>query len=256
MYANPRDIQSIDECFFYHTIELPRFGVQEGGWDLRGRFADYIGHVDLLDKRVLDVGTASGFLTFSSEDAGAREVVSFDLDSARRQHLLPFAHKPYYTNHEAWVKAQTTAFESWKKSYWLTHRLLGSNAKVFYGDVYELPPALGQFDVVILGAILEHLSDPIRALASVSRVAAHTIVVNTDYIEDDEPVARFNGHPDYVDSDYIFWTYSFKTYEYVFRMLGFEIVRIVKASFLGTRGGPDEKRPSFPRAAIVAERVT
>ena len=56
-----------------------------------------------------------------------------------------------------------------------------------YGDVYALPEDIGRFDVVILGAILEHLADPIRALASVAKHAGKTIVINTDYIDSDEP---------------------------------------------------------------------
>jgi hypothetical protein len=256
MFARPRTVDNIDTCYFYHTMNLPIFGLQDGGWDLRGRFDDYIGHVNLTNMRVLDVGTASGFLSFSSEQRGAREVVSFDLDTAARQHVLPFREGVYYRDHEAWCRNQSALFDSWKNAYWLSHHLLGSRAKAFYGDVYDIPSQLGPFDVVIAGAILEHLSDPIRALASISKVANDWIVVNTDFIDDDEPVARFNGRPDRPENDFVFWTYSFKAYEYIFAILGFKIVRVEKHEFLGMRPSKTAARPSLPRAAIVAQRIS
>jgi hypothetical protein len=36
---------------WYHSMDLPGIGPVEGAWDLRGRFDDYIGHVDLAGKQ-------------------------------------------------------------------------------------------------------------------------------------------------------------------------------------------------------------
>ena len=36
LYAQPRHIADPQNCFFYHTIELPGIGVVKGPWDLRG----------------------------------------------------------------------------------------------------------------------------------------------------------------------------------------------------------------------------
>ena len=58
-FAEPRRVESIEECFFYHTIELPGFGLVRGQWDLRDRFGEYVGGVDVAGKSVLDVWTAS-----------------------------------------------------------------------------------------------------------------------------------------------------------------------------------------------------
>lgn len=60
-------------------MDLPGLGTQGGSWDLRGRFADYTANVDLRGKTVLDVGSASGFLTFEAERAGAT-VTSYDVE--------------------------------------------------------------------------------------------------------------------------------------------------------------------------------
>ena len=53
--AAPRDIENLEECHFYHTLDLPGFGTVEGEWDLRGRFDDYVGGVDLRGKTVLAI---------------------------------------------------------------------------------------------------------------------------------------------------------------------------------------------------------
>jgi hypothetical protein len=89
--AAPRDIENLGDCYFYHTLDLPGFGTVEGEWDLRGRFDDYVGGIDLRGKTVLDVGTANGFLTFEAEKRGAKQVVSFDIGDAKFQSLLPFS---------------------------------------------------------------------------------------------------------------------------------------------------------------------
>src|SRR5437762_8211882 len=93
--ASPRFVDSLDDCFFYHTIDLPEFGLVRGQWDLRGRFDDYLGGVSVAGKSVLDVGTATGFLSFESERLGASRVVSCDMGDARQQTFIPFKDKPY-----------------------------------------------------------------------------------------------------------------------------------------------------------------
>jgi 2-polyprenyl-3-methyl-5-hydroxy-6-metoxy-1,4-benzoquinol methylase len=77
-YAAPRVITDVRDCFFYHTIDVPGHGTINGDWDLRPGIRDYLGQVDFLGKRVLDVGAASGFLTFTMEKQGA-QVISYDL---------------------------------------------------------------------------------------------------------------------------------------------------------------------------------
>lgn len=254
-WARPRRGLTKDACFFYHTTDFSDGTTAFGQWDLRGRYAEYIGHVDLRGARVLDVGTASGFLSFSAEEAGAREVVSFDLDTAARQHLLPFQESLYVTDHPAWIRVQSDAFESWKNAYWFAHQDRGSRARAVYGDVYDLPPAIGQFDVVILGAILEHLGDPVRAIGAVAKVAAKRIVINTDLIAGDEPIAQFKGDPAHPDRNYIFWVYTLETYRRILAICGFEIEHTEEHDFSALSAGPEGHSWKLrSRTAIVARR--
>lgn len=249
LLAQPRFIERLEDCFFYHAMELPGFGLIPAHWDLRGRFDEYIGGVSLQGKSVLDVGTASGFLSFEAEKRGARRVVSFDQRDGAQQKFLPFQHKPYSRDHEKWAAEYRAEIERWKNGYWLAHRLLNSKAEVFYGDIYDLPVPLGPFDLTIVGSVLEHLADPISALASIARVTKETVVVVTPLLETEEPIARFEGRASNPDADFTWWVYSLGLYREVFGMLGFEIASVTRAQFYYMYGGRLEER-----STIVATR--
>src|SRR5262249_4683680 len=104
---------------------------------------------------------------------------------------------------------------------------------------------------VIVGSVLEHLSDQISALASIARLTADTMVINTPYHETEEKIARFQPSADNPQADYTWWFYSLGTYREVFAMLGFRIERIVwdKSLRLFPQNTLD------PPAAIVLKRV-
>ena len=236
-FAEPRHVADLSDCFFYHTMTLPGFGEVRGHWDLRGRFDDYIGHVDVNGKSVIDIATATGFLSFEAERNGASEVVSFDMAHARQQNFLPFKDKLHYRDPAAWAEKHDVEVEQWKNAYWLCHRLLNSRAKVFYGDIYNLPVELGhsaesgQFDIAIVGSVLEHLSDPVTALASIARLVRETIVIVAPLIESEEKIARFEGSIDHPENDFTWWTYSTALYREVFKILGFTLTRITSAEY-------------------------
>ena len=242
LLAPPRFVERLEDCFFYHAMELPGFGLIPAHWDLRGRFDDYIGGVEIAGKSVLDVGTATGFLSFEAEKRGASRVVSFDQRDGAEQTFLPFQDKPYYRDHARWAEQYRAEIERWKNAYWLSHRLLGSKAEVFYGNVYDLPRELGRFDVAIVGSVLEHLSDPITALGSIARLTTERIVVVTPLLETDEPIARFEGRADNSAADFTWWVYSLGLYREVFGMLGFTIEKVSRAKYRYMFGNRDEER--------------
>ena len=243
--AKPRLVERLEDCFFYHTMELPTLGVVPGQWDLRGRFDDYVGGVSVSGKSVLDIGTATGFLSFESEKRGAARVVSFDMSDPRQQAFLPFKDKLYSRDYEDFMSYHDIEIERWKSAYWLCHRLLGSKAEVFYGDVYNLPVGLGQFDVTLVGAVLEHLSDQITALASIARLTKETMVIVTPLLETEERIARFEPTADNPDYDYTWWRYSVGVYREVFAMLGFSIRSISENEYYYHYGDRFEKRSTM-----------
>lgn len=251
LLAAPRFIERVDDCFFYHAMELPGFGLIPAHWDLRGRFDDYIGGVDVAGKSVLDIGTATGFLSFEAEKRGAARVLSFDQRDGADQKFLPFKDKLYSRDRARWAGQYRAEIERWKNAYWLCHRLLGSKAEVFYGDVYDLPRELGEFDIAMVGSVLEHLSDPISALASIARLTKERIVVVTPLLDTAEPIARFEGRASNPAADFTWWVYSLGVYREVFGMLGFAIEKVSSASYRYMYGERDEER-----STIVAVRAT
>lgn len=158
-YAEPQYVEEPSLCFFYHTIDLPKLGTMQGLWDLRGHATDYLGHADLAGKRVLELGCASGFLTFEMEAAGA-QVVGCDLSPEQEWDSVPYASRNLWAE----VTRRRDHIRKLNASFWLSHRLKQSAAKVIYGSVYDVPVDCGPFDVAVFGSILLHLRDPFLAL--------------------------------------------------------------------------------------------
>ena len=44
-------------------------------------------------------------------------------------------------------------------SYWLSHRLRQSKARVVYGNVYDIPEQIGSVAIAVYGSILLHLRE-------------------------------------------------------------------------------------------------
>ncbi|HKP45629.1 MAG TPA: hypothetical protein VJT50_03455, partial [Pyrinomonadaceae bacterium] len=116
LLAPSRFIEKLEDCFFYHAMDLPKFGLVPAHWDLRGRFDEYTGGIDVRGKSVLDVGAATGFLSFEAEQRGASRVLSFDMSEARQQKFLPFKAKPYYSDPDRWASEYGAEIEKWKNA--------------------------------------------------------------------------------------------------------------------------------------------
>jgi O-methyltransferase len=170
-FEEPWNVEDASECIFYHTMEIPGYGIVEGEWDLRGDIAHYLGGVDLSGKQVLEIGPASGFVTFWLEQMGA-EVTVVDIDERVPWDFVPFA------NMDLSQRAEQRRFgmRALKRGFWLAHKAHRSKSRVLYANVYELPAELGQFDIGVLGLLLLHLRDPLSALEKCAR-HVKTIVV-------------------------------------------------------------------------------
>lgn len=172
-YASPRSIESPEECYFYHTMDVPGHGTIEGEWDLRGSIDRYLGHFNFDGKRVLDVGAASGILSFHIEKQGA-EVVSFDLSEDYDWDIVPFAEN----NVGAELSERRKHIRKINNGYWLCHEAFQSSAKMVHGLVYNIPESIGPLDVAVFGSILLHLRDPFLALENGARLAREAVIVS------------------------------------------------------------------------------
>ncbi len=180
-FSAPRTVDRLDECRFYHTMDLPGFGTVEGPWDLRAGVDDYLGGsragssggAAFAGRRVLEIGTASGFLCFEMERRGA-EVVAYDLtDRADGWDIVPFDGTP----DQALIAERAEGMRAINNGWWLAHRALGSSARVVYGSVYDLPESIGAVDTAVFGAVLLHLRDPFLALQRALVLTRESVIV-------------------------------------------------------------------------------
>ena len=164
----------------------------------------------LSDRSALDVGAASGFLSFEAERRGARSVTSFNAASSSQLQRNPG------------VEASESDFKAYLNSYRLAHHLLKSKAVPIFGDIYRLSEIAPKSDVVIAGQILVHLRDPFGALEQIARCSTDTLVIIEGMFEHPDPIAAYLG-----GSTPISWFhFSTRVYREFLPKLGFEITNI------------------------------
>lgn len=250
-WVKPWKVQNIEDCLFYHTVELPGHGVidQGLGWDLRGRFSDYLGNIDVKGKTFLDVGAASGYISFEAEKQGAI-VTSFDLDTGLRRQPVP---KQSVGDLKSFLEQSEAMYKQIKNSYWLSHAALKSKAKVFYGNIYQFPDDFGPFDIVFLGQVLVHVRDPIGALINAASVCEDHLVITEGSFDSEQPLAVFLSAPESQNFD-AWWHLSTKLYHDILEILGFEVVSITKHVYSDTHPHLAAQPVDIP--TIVAKRVS
>lgn len=172
VYAAPMSVEDIAECEFYHVMDVPGAGVCGGKWDLRDGVDAYLGGFDFNGKRVLELGAASGFLSFEMEKRGA-DVVSYDIGDEQKWDMVPFAQYDYKSH----IKPFRDYTDGFKKAYWYAHKAHNSKAKVVYGSIYDVTPEIGVVDVATFGSILLHLRDPFTALETSLRLVKESVIV-------------------------------------------------------------------------------
>jgi SAM-dependent methyltransferase len=228
-------VEDTEECRFYHTMELPCVGLQRGDWDLRESVDDYLGRADFRGKSVIDVGTASGFLAFEMERRGA-SVIGFDmtLDDPRiGADLIPYhdLEKRRGASIEQIHAYANLSRRRMRNSFWLSHRLLGSKVRAYYGSIYETPRLDHAVDVAFFGNVLQHLRDPLLALAVFAEVTAQTIIVTEtcqvalDY-ESELPVMWLRANAEEPANTHTWWQLTPGALKQYLAVLGFETASV------------------------------
>lgn len=171
-FAKPPAAPTLSACYFYHTTAIPGYGTVDGEWDLAPGIDAYLGNVDVSGKTVLDVGAATGFLSFHMERRGA-DVISYDLSPAQAWDIVPLSGIDA-AEHARVRKAHIGAINN---GYWFCHNVERSAARMAYGTVYAVDPTIGPVDVSVFGSILLHLRDPFLALHNALQITKETVIV-------------------------------------------------------------------------------
>jgi hypothetical protein len=177
VYAETQIVTEPTECDFYHTMVIPGWGETQGQWDLRGKEQEYLGNVDLAGKRVLEVGTASGYLCFWMEKEAGADVVAYDLSENDDWDVVPYAAGPV----DRIRQLRKSGIRRQMNAWWFVHRVIDSKARVVYGSVYDIPAAIGPVDVSTVCSVLLHFRDPFQALYKASLLTRDTMIV-TDLV--------------------------------------------------------------------------
>jgi len=228
----PWDRPNRDDCFFYSCMDFANGDRIEGAnWDIRGRFDQYVGDYPLAGKSLLDVGTASGFLAFSAEAAGA-QVTAFDALHAREFQRVPFARSGFTKHRGQWIADTDHYLNGLKRSFWYGWYGNGSSAEVVYAPIADLWRWQRRFDVVVAGAIVEHVSDPVPFLAALAGLAREAVIIAfTPVIETADLVMHTMNDWNDPRLNYGWWRLSSGLYRRVFDNLGFD-VRFAEAEAL------------------------
>jgi hypothetical protein len=243
VYASPRVVTDLADCHFYHTTEIPGIGVVTGAWDLRPGISQYLGGADFRGKRVLEVGTASGFVCFHIESLGG-DVVAVDLSERESWDLVPYA-----SVDAAAVLAQRRGHaRRINNAFWLCHRAFQSHAKMVYSTAYEIPDAVGPVDMTVFAAILLHMRDPWLALERTSLRTRETMVV-TDLAPSDDRELAFVPDASKEDTTQTWWRFSPEVIVRYLGVLGFGNAVVTRHNQLVSNGA------IMPMFTVVARRL-
>jgi tRNA (mo5U34)-methyltransferase len=154
---------------WYHTIDLPA-GPTPGYFDTRAA-PPHVPWPEMEGRRCLDVGTFDGFWAFEMERRGAGEVLALDLGDMTRFDWAYDYRRSGPARLTEWGSEPGPGFREAAEA-------LGSRAQRVPGSVYDLDPEVhGTFDVVLCGALLLHLRDPVRALEAMRSVCRESLLL-------------------------------------------------------------------------------
>ena len=233
-----------ENCSFYHSITLPS-GEVKGQWDLRPRVGEYLGNLDFAGRSVLEIGPASGFLSFHMERCGAA-VTCIEPSLERLWDFVPLTGFDL----ESWRQEFLGHIRQIRNGFWYLHALHRSRVRVVEAEPYRLPADLGRFDIGLLASVLLHCRAPFDLLAGVAAHVDDTMVVTELHNPGlgPEPLCRF--HPQLSEPQvHTWWTFTPQFFISALGVLGFPEARVTfhlqRSETLGT---------DVPMFTVVATR--
>ncbi|APW44329.1 glycosyltransferase [Rhodoferax saidenbachensis] len=234
-----------EDCDFYHSYTLADGEEVTGQWDLRPDSFAYLGDTGVTGQSVLEIGPASGFLSFYMEAAGA-SVTCLEPPMSHLWDVVPF--KEF--DHQGWRDEFTNTIEKVRNSFWYVHHQNASRVRMFEGDPYLLPEDFGPFDISLLASILLHCRRPFDMLQSVAERTRSTIIVTElhDPTLGEEPLCRLLPHTG-VNQVHTWWHFTPQFFISALGLLGFTQFRVT----YHTQKQPAEDR-EVPMFTVVCEK--
>lgn len=183
---------ALSQCRFYHSVDLPGGESVKGEWDLRPNVDAYLGGVDFAGRSVLEVGPASGFLSFHMEAAGAR-VTALE---PPMEHLWDVAPVPGF-DVAGWRQEFAHVITGVRQSFQYLHHARASRVRLIVAHLDALPESEGPFDIGLLASVLLHCRSPFSVMEQLARRVSDTLIVTEVYDANlgDLPVCRLLADP-------------------------------------------------------------
>lgn len=231
-------------CSFYHSFDLAE-GEVIGQWDLRHQTDQYLGHVPFDQRTVLEVGPASGFLSFYMESQGAH-VTCIEPPLSYLWDTVPFVDYDL----ETWRHEFTAEIQRVRNSFWYVHHEKRSQVRLLETDPLHIPPEAGRFDVGVLASVLLHCRHPFDVLESVARRTDHTLIITEIWNPTlgDGPVCMLLPHQG-MKQVHTWWHFTPQFFISALDILGFGSPRVT----LHTQHQPAENR-DVTLFTVVCER--
>jgi len=235
---------ALEDCYFYHSVTLPA-GEQIGQWDLRRNTAAYLGGLTFQGRSVLEIGPASGFLSFYLEQQGA-SVTCIEPTLDRLWDAVPFAGADL----AAWAMEFRQRIQKVRNAFWYGHALYGSRVRVVETDGDRLPADLGQFDDGVLASVLLHVRSPFTVLEEAARHVRDRIVITECHFPEygQEPFCRLHPHAGVRQFD-TWWQFTPTFFISCLEILGFGDIAV---SFHGQWSEPNQR--DIPMFSVTGRR--
>lgn len=219
-----REMPAREACDFYHVTDLPDGTVTAGQWDLRQTADQYLGGVEFAGKRVIEIGPASGFLSFHMEKSGGR-VAAIEPPMESFWDLVPQAAvDPTELRRDFGAHIQRI-----RNSFWFLHHTYESRVESYEVDAYRIPSQAGEFEIGVLASVLLHVSSPVKIIESLSRVVSDQIIIVERYFQDlaGAPVGRLVPSAANRSLE-TWWEFSPEFFEQFLRVLGFRQIKVTR----------------------------
>jgi len=181
----PSDNISLKDCEWYHLMEVPGVGPNDltpsVSFDCREDIGNILGNLDFKNKKVLNLGSITGHLSFEAERRGG-DVTSIDLSvdpsimaraQASERDWVPRAGEDWKKDLKAFMEREVLR----RNAFWYAHKALKSKSRMVISHANNLPKELETHDIGIIFSVLVHIRDPFLALQRMCSHANEKMVI-------------------------------------------------------------------------------